>query len=203
MKDRPWLTLVDAVRDILEARDVSGGAACTLLCQACESGVVRSRKRPWSETDEPREPIYDHWGPPISIEDWHRASIDLSSGWLFLAGDKPLRADVEINADDLRYWLKSQRPGPHKQKALGKRPRVIAQLATMFSGVVPEPGDCPRKHLRRQLLERDPSLAPLDEETLKISIEEFNASRLSDPIRFEPGSDRFGMTGWGLFGTVR
>ena len=54
-------------------------------------------------TDEPPEPIYDHWSPPISKLDWHGASIDLEHGWLILAGDKLLRADVEINADDLRY----------------------------------------------------------------------------------------------------
>jgi hypothetical protein len=178
MKNRPWLYLVAAVRVVRDARGVSGGAACTLLCQACESGVVRSRKRPWPEQpDEPPEPIYDHWSPPILIEDWHSASIDLSDGWLILAGDKLLRADVEINADDLRYWLKSQRAAPNKQKALGKRPRVIKQLAEMFPGGVPDPGDCPRKDLRAELLKRDPSLKPLDEETLKRSIEEFNANR--------------------------
>ena len=106
MKDRPWLSLVDAVRAIREARGVSGGAACTLLCQACESGVVRSCKRPWPEQrDEPPEPIYDHWRPPISKLDWHGASIDLEHGWLILAGDKLLLADVEINADDLCIWL--------------------------------------------------------------------------------------------------
>ena len=63
-KNRPWLNLVDAVRAIREARGVSDGAACTLLCQACESGVVQSRKRPWPEQpDEPPEPIYDPWSP--------------------------------------------------------------------------------------------------------------------------------------------
>ena len=109
MKDRPWLNLVDAVRDIREARGVSGGAACTLLCQACESGVVRSRKRPWPEQDEPPEPIYDHWSPPISKLDWHGASIDLEHGWLILAGGELLRADVEINADDLSHMAHTAR----------------------------------------------------------------------------------------------
>ena len=88
-----------------------------------------------------------------------------------------MRGDIEINADDLRYWLKSQRASPNKQRTLGKRPRVIKQLAEMFPEGVPDPGDCPRKDLRAELLERDPSLKPLDEETLKRSIEEFNANR--------------------------
>jgi hypothetical protein len=174
MTNRSWLHLVDAVMEVRVARNLSDGSACTLLCKACESGVVRSRKRPWPEQpDEPPEPIYDHWTPPIPIDDWHGASIDLSHGWLILAGDKLLRADVEINADDLRYCLKSQRALPNKQKAVGKRPRVKKLLAEMFPGGVPDPGNYPRKRLKAELLERDPSLAPLDDETLKISIEEF------------------------------
>jgi hypothetical protein len=178
MKSRSWLNLVDAVRAVRDARGVSDGAACTLLRQACESGVVRSRKRPWPEQpDEPPEPIYDHWSLPIPIPDWHGASIDLSHGWLIPAGGEIMRGDIEINADDLRYWLKSQRAAPNKQKAFGKRPRVIKQLAEMFPGGVPDPGDCPRKDLRAELLKRDPSLKPLDDETLKSSIEEFNANR--------------------------
>jgi hypothetical protein len=177
MKSRSWLNLVDAVRAVRDARGVSDGAACTLLGNACASDV-RSRKRPWPEQpDEPPEPIYDHWSPPISKLDWYGASIDLEHGWLILAGGEIMRGVIEISADDLRYWLKSQRAAPNKQKALGKRPRVIKQLAEMFPGGVPNPGDCPRKDLRAELLKRDQSLKPLDEETLKRSIEEFNANR--------------------------
>jgi hypothetical protein len=133
MRERPWLTLVDAVRAIRQARSVSGGAACTSLRQACESGVVQSRKRPWPKTDEPPDPIYDHLVPPIPIEDWHRASIDLSHGWLFLAGDKlPLRADVEINADDLRHWLGTEKVESDQMlKHAGKRgPKPVKLEAT-------------------------------------------------------------------------
>jgi len=100
MKNRSWLNLVDAVRAVRDARGVSDGVACTLLHEACASDV-RSRKLPWPEPDEP--PM--DWWPPISNLDWHGASIDLEHGWLILAGDKLLRADVEISADDLRHWL--------------------------------------------------------------------------------------------------
>ena len=174
MKNPPWLYLVAAVRVVRDARGVSDGAAFTLLCQARESDV-RSRKRPWPEPDE--EPIYDPWRPPISKLDWYGASIDLEHGWLILASGEIVWGEIEINADDLRHWLKSQRAAPNKQRALGKRPRVIKQLAEMYPGGVPDPGDCPRKDLRAELLKRDPSLKPLDEETLKSSIEEFNANR--------------------------
>lgn len=177
MKSQSWVSLVDAVRALRDVRGgVSDGAACAMLERACASDV-RSRKRPWPETDEPPEPIYDQWSPPISKVDWCGASIDLEHSWLILAGGEIVRGEIEIEADDLRYWLKSQRAAPNKQKALGKRPRVIKLLAEMFSGGVPDPGDCPRKGLRAELLKCDPSLEPLDEETLKRSIEEFNANR--------------------------
>jgi hypothetical protein len=133
MTNRSWLYLAGAVRAVRDARGVSDGAACTLLCQACESGVVRSRKRPWPEQpDEPPEPIYDHWSPPIPIEDWHGASIDLSHGWLILAGDKLLRADVEINADDLRHWLGTEKVEFDQiPKRVGKRgPKPVKLEAT-------------------------------------------------------------------------
>ena len=136
MKDRPWLSLVDAVRAIREARGVSGGAACTLLCQACESGVVRSRKRPWPEQpDEPPEPIYS---PPIPIENWHGASIDLSNGWLILAGDKLLRADVEINADDLSHWLGTEKAEfdqiPKRARKRGPKPLMLEATRRAMRG---------------------------------------------------------------------
>jgi hypothetical protein len=180
MTNQPWLDLVGAVRAVRDARGPSDGAACTLLRQGCESGMVRSRKRPWPEQpDEPPESLYDHWSPPIPKEDWHRASIDLSHGWLILAGDKLLRAHVEINVDDLNYWLKSQRAAPNREKSVGKRSRVRKLLAVMFPDGVPHAGDCPRKVLQAELLERDRSLGPLDLATLKLAIDEYN----DDPIR--------------------
>src|SRR5262245_33541196 len=100
MKNRSWLNLVDAVRAVRDARGVSDGVACTLLREACASDV-QSRKLPWPEPDEP--PM--DWWPPISNLDWHGASIDLEHGWLILAGDRVLRAVVEVNADDLRHRL--------------------------------------------------------------------------------------------------
>jgi hypothetical protein len=65
MNRASWVKLVDAVRAVRDARGVSEGAACALLCKACASDV-RSRKRPWREEDEPPEPIYDYWSPRFS-----------------------------------------------------------------------------------------------------------------------------------------
>jgi hypothetical protein len=136
MTNRPWLHLVEAVRVVRDALGVSDGKACRLLCQACGSDV-RSRKRPWPEQpDEPPEPIYDQWSPPIPIEDWHGASIDLSHGWLILAGDKLLRADVEINADDLRHRLGTEKAEfdqiPKRARKRGPKPlKLIATKTRM------------------------------------------------------------------------
>ena len=195
MKSRSWLNLVDAVRAVRDARGVSDGAACTLLARHAHQ-TLRSRKRPWPEPDEPPEPIYDHWSPPIPIEDWHGASIDLEHGWLILAGGELMRADIEINADDLRYWLKSQRAAPNKQKAVGKRPRVKKQLAEMFPEGVPDPGDCPRKDLRAELLKHDPSLCRWTKRPSSDALKNLTLIDSIDPIR--SGSDRFGMTGCGV-----
>jgi hypothetical protein len=109
MKSQFWLNLVDAVRAVRDARGVSDGAACTLLANACASDV-RSRKRPWTEPDEPP---YE-WSLPISKLDWYDASIDLEHGWLILAGDEIVRADVEVNAADLCSWLGVEETKPEE-----------------------------------------------------------------------------------------
>jgi hypothetical protein len=77
---------------------------------------------------------------------------------------------------DLRRWL--VRPKPRT----GKRPRIIAYLGEMFPNTrVPEPADYQRKALKADLLQRDRSLSPLDEETLKAAIDEYNRSIRNDP----------------------
>src|SRR5262245_9541194 len=120
MKDSSWLGLVDAVKAVRDARGVNDGAGCSSLIKACTSDV-RSRKRPWLDDEEAPNPIYDTWGLPISTLVWHGASIDLEHGWLITADDNIVRADIEINADDLRYWLKCQSLVSKKLRTGGKR----------------------------------------------------------------------------------
>jgi hypothetical protein len=174
MKGPSWLDLIHAVRDLRDTPGISDGEASAALVKACSSGV-RSRKRPWPD-DEPN-PIYDNWGLPISTSVWHGASIDLDHAWLITEDDKIVRADIEINADDLRYWLQHHSAVASKSRGL-KRPRVIMLLGQMFGdGRVPEPAYCSRKRLRADLLNLDPTLSPLDDQTLKDSIKEYNANR--------------------------
>jgi hypothetical protein len=94
---------------------------------------VRSRQRPWPEQrDEPPEPIYDHWGPPIPRAAWHGASIELEHRWLYLAGGELLRADVEINADDLDDWFDADKTefGPVPKRAGKRGPKPVTLEAT-------------------------------------------------------------------------
>jgi hypothetical protein len=60
--------------------------------------------------------------------------------------------------------------------AVGKQPRILKYLSEHFPDGVPEPGLCPRQSLKSDILKWDPSLAPLDEATLKKAIESYNAS---------------------------
>jgi hypothetical protein len=75
-----------------------------------------------------------------------------------------------ISSNDLRRWLQDKLT----RKTGGKRPRIIALLRTMFPRGVPDRADHPREPLRATLVERDPSLHPLDFKTLKTAIEVYN-----------------------------
>jgi hypothetical protein len=77
---------------------------------------------------------------------------------------------------DLQRWLVKPKP------RTGKRPRIIVYLGEMFPNTrVPEPADYQRKALKADLLKRDRSLSPLDEETLKAAIDEYNRLIRNDP----------------------
>jgi hypothetical protein len=58
----------------------------------------------------------------------------------------------------------------------GKQSRILKLLSKHFPHGVPEPGLCPRHTLKSDILKWDPSLAPLDEATLKKAIERYNSS---------------------------
>lgn len=76
---------------------------------------------------------------------------------------------------DLERWLKAKQTKPKG----GKQPRIIKHLAQMFPDGVPEPAKVPRYELKSNLLRREQSLAPLDDQTLKDAIDAYNA----DPKR--------------------
>ena len=60
-------------------------------------------------------------------------------------------------------------------RSVGKQPRILKYLSEHFPNGVPEPGLCPRRILKSDILEWDPYLDPLDEATLKKAIEKHNA----------------------------
>jgi hypothetical protein len=59
-------------------------------------------------------------------------------------------------------------------RSVGKQPRILKYLSEHFPDGVPEPGLCPRRILKSDILEWDPYLDPLDEATLKKAIEKHN-----------------------------
>jgi hypothetical protein len=67
------------------------------------------------------------------------------------------------------------RTGSVARADVGKRPRIKVYLTEHYPNGVPSPAHTPRKILRSDLLKWDRGLAPLDEGTLKLAIEEFNA----------------------------
>jgi hypothetical protein len=81
----------------------------------------------------------------------------------------------DVLDDDLSAWLKAKQTPPKG----GKRARIIHQLELLYPKGVPNPQLVPRKVLKADLIKRDADLAPLDEGTLKLAIDAYNA----DPKR--------------------
>src|SRR5262249_42302335 len=55
-------------------------------------------------------------------------------------------------------------------QSVGKQPRIWEYFKEHYPNGVPEPARCPRKILKNKLLDWDPLLKPLDEDTLKKAI---------------------------------
>ena len=72
---------------------------------------------------------------------------------------------------DFYQWLNAKQSPPPS----GKQLRILKLLADMHSNGVPAPALCPRKILKDDLIKRDPTLSPLDEDTLKKAIDKHNA----------------------------
>jgi hypothetical protein len=171
-----WLFFHRAVEDIVHECGVSVGKAQSMLRAACASGVIQSEKEPYTVVGG--EALGE--GPPTLIQpsEWREHEIDMMTdkdGCYYF---------VRIDEPDFRYWLKQQN---HKQ-ATGKQSRILSLLAQIFPNVPVPPKDVlPRKVLRADLLKLDPSLAPLDEATLKTAIDTHNALIRNGPNRI--GSD--------------
>ena len=77
--------------------------------------------------------------------------------------------DTKVNFVETNFRAVASRSG-------GKQSRILKLLSEHFPDGVPEPGLCPRQSLKSDILEWDPSLAPLDEATLKKAIDTYNTS---------------------------
>lgn len=163
MNEDDWLPFHSAVREIKRSLRMSQGAAQAKLRELCASGWVRSQKEPYSF--DGLQPQGE--GPPVLIEpsEWRQREIDL------MTDSDGCNYWVNVSKTDLEHWLNQQTTQP---TAGGKQSRIIRLLAVMYPAGVPNRGDCPRQPLTAELVERDPSLKPLDLKTLKTAIEFYN-----------------------------
>ncbi len=78
---------------------------------------------------------------------------------------------TDIFSTDLERWLNPPKP------KVGKQPLVIDLLREKFAGQpVPDPSHYPRKDLLAEMRGKHPTLASLDDDTLKKAIKRYNTN---------------------------
>jgi hypothetical protein len=95
------LSLWGAVSLVRKRLEVSVGAAQGALCEACASGMVRWHRGDWRYAIPISTATY-----PLTREVWGGAHIDLDEGEVVHGRN---HYSVEINGDDLTYWLSVRR----------------------------------------------------------------------------------------------
>jgi hypothetical protein len=163
-----WLVWDRAVDEIADRLNLRHGLALGHLYELCDRGEVQAFEfdgtevRDWhSHSEDPRRAAR----PPLALTE----EVDPSGSRRWV---------IVVKEDDLLRWLNGQL----KKGQTGKQPRILRLLAGMFPGLVPDPSLHPRKILKADLIEADPSLAPLDEATLKAAIEKHNAKQSDRPV---------------------
>jgi hypothetical protein len=178
-----WEDFHSAADSIAAKLGISVGSAQAKLRHLCAIGEVRS-----IEVEDANEPL--EAPEPIPPSQWRTEDVDFREPTLI--GDRMASglADVRltlilVSEDDIWHWLDQQQPVLRRlaaePPALGKRPRIKDHLKNLYPEGVPDPSHCPRKELQRQLLKLDPKLAPLDDGTLKLAVDEYNLTIRSDP----------------------
>jgi hypothetical protein len=105
--DDCWLDLQRAVARVREYRELSIGAALTVLRKACSSGEVRSRGRVMdfsgfrSRNEEALLPL-------LSENDWRDNSINLDQGELESRAGIFDITNVTVSGEDLDWWLRNR-----------------------------------------------------------------------------------------------
>jgi len=91
---------------------------------------------------------------------------------------RPGQNGPDVLDNELMRWLSKPKTKPNPWK----RSKINAVLTQMFPNArVPDPTQRPRKALKLDILERDPSLKSFDHATLKSAIDEHNAKIGNDP----------------------
>jgi hypothetical protein len=207
MSDEIWLDFSEAAQEIEQEFGITADEAEIQLRLLCAEQKIRSRRAaPLAQTEfapplEPAHPVRRS-ARPVDEPSVPPRSPGIDERKVDEANQKALQAIREllsqreetspkvelwakvdehwlaINKADLLLWLGEP---AQRSKAVGKRPRIIKRLATMYPDGVPDPAYCPRTILKSDLLRADPTLAPLDEATLKSAIDRYNLQVRNDP----------------------
>jgi hypothetical protein len=145
-----WLIFDRAVIELGDKLAIPPSAAQAQLHKLCAGGEVRA-----IGSNDPDDP--DGEGGHIPPSQWSE-------------GDLP-RQEVLVSNIDFYNWLNRQLT---QSIAGGKQSRIVRLLVEMYPTGVPNRADCPREGLKATLLERDPTLTPLDLKTLKTAIDAYN-----------------------------
>jgi hypothetical protein len=150
-KRAEWVEFIDVIaEEVGPSPLISQWEAERILRKLCAGGVIQAIR-----VHEDGDGIEF-----IPTAEWKRADFDTYGVYLSIK-------DLHRHS-----WELQNKPVPEA----GKQPRIRALLAELFPGGVPDPGHCPRKALKADLLRRDQSLNPLDEATLKSAIDAYNSS---------------------------
>jgi hypothetical protein len=148
-----WVYFHWAADEIANKLAIPPGPAQAHLRKLCASGEIRAIVSEIAAQEEPER---------IPPTEWRSEDVDHTV---------PHDHCIAVSESDLYGWLERQ---PTQPTAGGKQSRLSRLLSEMFPAGVPARADCPREPLRAELLERDPSLKPLDLKTLKTAIEAYN-----------------------------
>jgi hypothetical protein len=99
-----------------------------------------------------------------------------SPSWWTDSPSRPTEVPSDTKVSDTKVNVVKPNARAVASGPVGKLPRILKLLSEHFHDGVPEPGLCPRHTLKCDILNWDPSLAPLDEATLKKAIDKYNAS---------------------------
>jgi len=137
-----WLDFLEAASNIERSLRISPGAAQSKLREICASGVVRSRKEPYSFVA--RQPQGE--GPPVHIEpsEWRQREIDV------MTDRDGCKYWVDVSKIDLEHSL-NRAVKSDVQKKRGSRKLDLAKRAIKHLWPDGVPDDLLNKQIQKEV----------------------------------------------------